>query len=392
MKLKLSNLQARRFLLKRHGLTGKHLFTGKEGIMSFVRRVGCVQFDPVDVCGRNADIVLNSRIRGYRKSDLEELLYKDRRLVDYFDKNLSIFPVEDLPVFLTHHSTGSYAAAYERRGGEAVKQIEEVIRQLIKERGFISAKEVDTDKTIEGPWSITTSLPRAALESMYFRGELIIHHKTGMNKSYAFLEDYIPAEVLSAGLPFRTEEERYAWHIKRRIGAVGILWNKASDAWLGLHLKAAGRTAAYEKLLADGEIFEIEVEGIKDPLYVREDEREALEAASMGKPSGKAPKPRAEFIAPLDSLIWDRKLISALFGFDYKWEIYTPKESRKYSAYTLPILYGDGFVGRVDAARKDGRLVINNVWTIDGKPLDGKVKEAFEECADRFIRFNDTPR
>jgi len=392
--MKLSNKQARRFILKRHGLSGKHIFSGKEGIMSFIRRVGCVQFDPVDVCGRNADIVLNSRIRHYKKAELDELLYKDRLLVDYFDKNLSIFPVEDLPVFLKHNSSGTYAGAYESRGGEAVRQIEPVIRQLIKERGHISSKEIDTGKAIEWHWSIMTSLPRAALESMYFRGELIIHHKTGTNKSYALIEDYIPADILGAELPFRTEEERFAWHVKRRIGAVGMLWNKASDAWLGLSLKTADRAAAFGKLLADGEIFEVEVEGLKHPLYVREYEREMLEAVLTEVPAKKprlAPKPhtlRAEFIAPLDSLIWDRKLISALFGFDYKWEIYTPKEQRKFSAYTLPILYGDEFIGRVDAVRKDGRLIINNVWTENGKPLKGKVKNAFEECAERFARFN----
>ena len=30
-----------------------------------------------------------------------------------------------------------------------------------------------------------------------------------------------------------------------------------------------------------------------------------------------------ELIAPLDCLMWDRRLIEALFGFAYKWEIYT---------------------------------------------------------------------
>jgi uncharacterized protein YcaQ len=53
--------------------------------------------------------------------------------------------------------------------------------------------------------------------------------------------------------------------------------------------------------------------------------------------------------APLDSLIWDRKLIKALFGFNYTWEIYTPAEKRKYGAYILPILWGERFIGRIEA-------------------------------------------
>jgi uncharacterized protein YcaQ len=96
-----------------------------------------------------------------------------------------------------------------------------------------------------------------------------------------------------------------------------------------------------------------------------------------------------EFIAPLDSLIWDRRLIEALFCFEYRWEIYTPEEKRKYGPYTLPLVYGDSFVGRSDMARKDGVLVINKVWTENGKALTGKVKAAFEDCVERFAEFND---
>ena len=91
----LTNKQARQFLLRRHGLIGERVFKGKEGVMAFIKRAGSIQYDPVDLCGRNADIALHSRVCGYTKEILEELLYKERRLIDYFDKNLSIFPVED---------------------------------------------------------------------------------------------------------------------------------------------------------------------------------------------------------------------------------------------------------------------------------------------------------
>ncbi|MDR0490079.1 MAG: winged helix DNA-binding domain-containing protein [Oscillospiraceae bacterium] len=385
MNIHLTNRQARQFLLRRHGLIGDHLFGGKEGVMSFIRRAGCVQYDPVDICGRNADIVLNSRVGDYKKEMLDGLLYEDRRLIDYFDKNLSIFPIENLPAFLNNRLRGGYAEAYDRRGGDAVKQIEPLIRRLIEERSHISAKEVGIDEAIEWLWGAMTSLPRAALESMYFRGELIVHHKTGTNKSYAFMKDHVMAEILTAKPPFSSEEERIAWHVRRRIGAVGMLWNKASDAWLGLRLKAAERAASFQKLLDDNLIFEVIVDGIKDALYICMDERADLEAIVTEPPL----LPRAEFIAPLDSLMWDRKLVSAIFGFDYKWEIYTPQEKRKYGAYTLPILYGDSFIGRIDLARKTGRLIINNLWTENGKPLSHEAKASVNKCLKRFSELNE---
>jgi len=194
----LTNKQARQFLLRRHGLIGERVFSGKEGVMAFIKRVGCLQFDPVDLCGRNADIALNSRVYGYTKETLDELLYKERRLIDYFDKNLSIFPIEDFPVFVSEKPGGGYAEAYDARGGEAVQQIKPHIRQLIAERGHISAKEIDVEKMIVWHWGTMTSLSRAALESMYFRGELVVHHKTGTNKSYTFAKDLLPADILNA--------------------------------------------------------------------------------------------------------------------------------------------------------------------------------------------------
>jgi uncharacterized protein YcaQ len=91
----LTNRQARQFILLKHGLLGGHKFSGKQGAFDFVRQAGCIQFDPVDVCGKNAELTLQSRVKGFAKNNLDELLYKDRLLADYPDKNLSIILTED---------------------------------------------------------------------------------------------------------------------------------------------------------------------------------------------------------------------------------------------------------------------------------------------------------
>lgn len=63
------------------------------------RQAGCIQFDPVDSCGKNAELTLQSRVKNFKKQTLHELLYKDYKLVDYPDKNLSIIPIENWPYF-----------------------------------------------------------------------------------------------------------------------------------------------------------------------------------------------------------------------------------------------------------------------------------------------------
>ena len=57
----LSKSQARRFLLLKHDLLWPYRFRGKNGALEYVRQAGCIQFDPGDVCGKNAELVLQAR-------------------------------------------------------------------------------------------------------------------------------------------------------------------------------------------------------------------------------------------------------------------------------------------------------------------------------------------
>ena len=53
--------QARRFILLKQGLIGSYRYIGKQGAYDFIREAGCIQYDPVDVCGKNAELTLQSR-------------------------------------------------------------------------------------------------------------------------------------------------------------------------------------------------------------------------------------------------------------------------------------------------------------------------------------------
>jgi uncharacterized protein YcaQ len=169
---------------------------------------------------------------------------------------------------------------------------------------------------------------------------------------------------------------------------VGLLWNKPSDAWLNIKgMTAAERGAIFNRLLADGEIVDVAVEGMSGPLYCRAED-EPLVRSVMDNPRL---KPRCELIAPLDNLLWDRKLIKALFGFDYTWEIYTPAHKRKYGYYSLPLIFGERFAGRVEAVadRKARCLNVRNVWLENGVRRTKSLQAALEACLRRFAAFND---
>ncbi|WP_027084833.1 winged helix-turn-helix domain-containing protein [Cohnella panacarvi] len=376
--------QARKFLLLKHGLLGAYKFAGKRGICEFAKQAGCIQFDPIDVCGKNAELVLQSRIGGFKKEMLSELLYQDRELVDYFDKMLAIFPVQDWPYFERTREL------YRKHGRsrDKVDAVAEEVKRFIRENGPVSAKDLPLKETVDWSWNATT-LARAALETLYFRGDLIVHHKRGTIKSYALAEDYIEPSILCAADPNRTEAEFARWMVLRRIRSVGMLWNKPSDAWLGIdRLKAEARKAAFASLLAEEAIIPCAVEGISEPLYACANDEPLLRSALADKLEYDR---RVEFIAPLDNLMWDRKLIRALFDFDYKWEIYTPAAERKYGYYVLPVLYGDALVGRIElvADKKAKRLNVARYWPEDAEETDEEFRRLLRERVERFAAFND---
>lgn len=385
--IELTNRQARQFLLLKHGLLGEYQFAGKEGVLDFVRQVGCIQYDPIDVCGKNAELVLQSRIKGFTKNMLDELLYKDRFLIDYPDKNLAIIPLEDWPYFERYRQ----AARQHAKRYPGMEELTEQVRVHIHNYGALSSDDLQLDGNFSWQsaihWSSGNNTSRSVLEQMYSTGELIIHHKKGTRKYYDIAEKYIPPNLLNAPEPLMAELDHHKWRVLRRIGAVGLLWNRASDAWLNIWgLKAVQRNEVFRQLLDEARIVAIAVEQLKDTLYCRAEDLPLIEAVLQNP----EPKFRCELIAPLDNLIWDRKLISELFGFDYTWEIYTPTIKRKFGYYVLPLLYGESLIGRAEiiAERKTGTLVVKNIWYENGIQPTKQLRTAMNHCFQHFALFN----
>jgi uncharacterized protein YcaQ len=383
--LKLTNQQARRLILARQNLWPPKQLEGKDGILQHIRSVGCIQFDPLNIVGRNPELVLQARVSGFSPQMLQDLLYQQRKLVDHWDKMMAIYPVEDWPYFGRRRKA---ARQHPYRSPEEIKAIVPWIRQEIEERGPLSSIDLDLDQTVDWAWG-PTRLARAALEAMYWWGELIVHHKVNNRKVYDFAHRHIPAGILSAPEPNETEEEYHDWYVERRIGGVGLLWGRAGGAWLAMdNIKSPERRAAIKRLVAQRRVREVHVEGIDPAFYMRSSDLPLLEALLDAEP----PAPRAAIIAPLDNLLWSRKLIGALFGFHYVWEVYKPASQREFGYYVLPVLYGDRFVARFEPGRDkaNSALVIKNWWWEPGITPSDELEAELRRCFEQFLTYLDS--
>lgn len=341
---RVSRAQACRFLLWKNGLLGERRFSGKQGAVGYVHQAGCVSFDSIDICGCSHELALLARVKGFSREMLNQLLYQDRALLDAYDKNLCILCTEDWPMMAFQRET------FRRYVRPAVENVAAQVMQAAMEQGCLSARETGGD-----------ALARAALESLFFQGKLVVHHQENGLRYYAPAESCLPEMLLNAPNPFPNDQGRLLWQVERRIGAVGLMWNVPSDAWLGINgLNAQKRQLAFQVLANRGRIIPVQTEGISLPLFVLSQDLPALKACNVPISMEK----RARLLPPLDALLWDRRLIAALFGFSYKWEMYTPPEQQRYGSYVLPVLYGEGFLGRVEPVtnRETGMLEVRAFW------------------------------
>jgi len=376
--------QARRFMLAHQNLWPPRGLRGKSGVLEHIRRVRCLQFDPLNIVGRNPELVLQARVGDFQPSMLDELLYQDRKLLDGWDKMRSIIPVEDWPYFRRRREG---AKNHRGRSRDEVDAIVPKVRQELEVRGPLSSIDLDFGQTVDWSWA-PTRLARAALESMCNWGELIVHHKVNTRKVYGFAHELIPQEIWSAPDANETIEQYHDWYVHRRLGSVGLVQEGggAAGAWLGLPgIKSKERAVIIERLLQRGQLLQVDVEGLAQPCYVRCQDVATLDGVLC---DDDLPL-HASIIAPLDNLIWDRRFIEALFDFSYVWEVYKPVAQREYGYYVLPVLYGDRFVARFEPGRGRVReaLTIQNWWWEREVTPSPEMQAALIDCFRQFTTY-----
>lgn len=375
--MRLTRAESKRYLSHLHFEQPTVARTKPGKVFEQVARRGCIQYDPLDVVGRNADLTLQSRIPGYRPEHLSKALYGERTLLDGFDKNLAIYPASDFPYFARMRREG--IGWFHPESGDVRETFEHVLKE-VETRGPLCSDDLTLAGKVDWPWG-PTKIGRAALESLWLRGDLILHHRIGARRYFDRIERHLPEALRSAPDPNPNDEDYHAWQLKRRIGSVGFLPDGPSDALLCTGMKAAGRQAALQRLLSEGQVAEAEVEGLKKPVYLRTEDLHVLEASRGSEPDG-----RMRVLAPLDNFLWDRRLIEALYGFQYRWEVYVPAPQRKYGYYVLPVLHRDEFVARFEPLHFRGGTLRIAHWWWELRP-NRALKAARGACLKEFCRY-----
>ena len=365
--LEISADHARRFLVRRHLLDPpRALAPDAASVLRVVDRLGLLQFDPLEVPGaRNHDLVLHARIRDYRRGWAEQWLYgEDRRLIEVYNKSLNILPIEELPHYAI---TWDHAAGYynDRILTEQSAVAEAIVSTIEREGPLSTAAFKEHGHAIDWWWAPTPAA-RAVAEALFVTGRLGIARREGNRRYYDLIERLVPARLLSKR---ETPEQAQRHRLLSRYRAVGLLGLQANAEVVLNTGKAAERARWTAELVEEGQLLPVRVEGLRQPRYLLAEERPILDATRERSSAPAA----VTFMAPLDPLIWDRRLLRDLFAFDYIWEVYVPAARRRHGYYVLPLLYGDRLLGRIEPRleRRTGRLHILGAWFEPGfRPME----------------------
>jgi hypothetical protein len=222
------------------------------------------------------------------------------------------------------------------------------------------------------------------------------HSRRNFDRVYHFRDEIAPPEFNHEA----TMEEAEAYFARKALFDTGLCTARNWADRLAVTLHRRVSPAEVKRFLANftagGTAATARVDGSGETWYFPAREMHilaALEAGSLPagwEPLGTTTAEEATLIAPLDNVIWDRARLQAIFDYDYIWEVYKPAAQRRWGYYTVPVLYGDRFVARLDPKldRATGTLHILGFW-LDDPALGGDAAFALalSRCLDHFAAF-----
>ncbi|SIS06998.1 hypothetical protein SAMN05880568_2522 [Microbacterium sp. RURRCA19A] len=367
----LSRAGARRIALAAQGLGRPRPKTvGTRHITSTLRRMRILQIDSVNVFSRSHYMPLFARLGSYDTSLLDRLAFSRRpRWVESWAHVASLVEVADWPLLQFRRD-----ALRERYGADdwalANAGLLRWLRDELAARGPLRPADIEHDARAgsRGSWWGWDDV-KNGLERLWLMGDVAIAGRRGFERRYALASDVLPREALESPVP-RAEA------IRELVRRAAVAYGVATAADLADYWRIRDRPAvlgAVRELVDAGELEPVVVEGWQ----------------IAGRPAKAwlhrdAARPRhvdaTAILTPFDPVVWFRDRAERLFDFDYRIEIYTPAEKRRFGYYSLPVVVGDDVVGRVDlkADRPASALRVQSAWWEHGAPSEAAERLALE--------------
>ena len=311
-----------------------------------ISRIQVLQLDSVSVAVRAHYAPVFSRLGPYDRDVLDRAAWNHsarspRLFVEYWAHEAALMAVDDWPLLRWRMREYRHG----RWGTEIVKknpQLADDIVAAVAELGPSTAGQIEAHLGAEprgakGPWW-DRSDTKWVTEALFAAGVLTTATRVGFARHYDLTENVLPPEVVAREVD---DDEAVRELTLRAATALGV--GTEADIRDYFRLAAQQIKPAMAKLLADGELERVDVEGWTAAGYLR-----------AGQIVPRRDRGTA-LLCPFDPLIWFRPRVERLSDFHYRIEIYTPAAKRQYGYYVWPFLLDGRLVGRVDLKAERAR-------------------------------------
>lgn len=358
---------ARAIILRCQLLLNSDRYNEKEYIHKVISRLGYIQIDTISVTERSVNHILWSRAGSFSADYINEL-FKEKKIFEYWSHAAAILPIKDFRYSLIFKKY--YSDKYKKFKRENRRLLKSVLNRITAEGPLMSRDFEDKKTGDSGWWNRKPS--KEALEFLFFSGDLMVQKRINFQKVYDLTERVLPSDI---DVSFPADELYHKHLILSFLYANGIA---AKDEMTYLRRYNKNCFDEYfSELLEEKKVTAVSINGIADRTYYILPEN--LEMNIPGKSE-------INILSPFDNLIIQRKRLKLLFDFDYQLECYLPHYKRKFGYFSLPVLYKNKFIGRIDlkSDRKNKTLIINKFYPESNMLLS---KKALSELSNRLKEY-----
>lgn len=316
----------------------------KSDVRQIIRQMHLLQIDTISVVNRSPYLVLWSRLGDYSMRWLDELL-AEGALFEYWSHAACFLPIEDYPLYRRLMLDGRKGWTHAERWLAEHADTADMILKHVHEKGAVRSSDFQrTDGKSGGWWDWKAE--KMALEALFNTGELMIAARQNFQRIYDLRQRVLPDWDDAHAPPYEQVQRTMTLAALKALGVAQEAW--AADYF---YMSKKDAKSLFNSLATESAILPVAVEGWKETAYIHPDHLQMLEAVE----SGYLQASRTTLLSPFDPLVSNRSRALQMFDFDYRIECYTPAPKRRYGYFTLPILWRDQLVGRLDpkAHRKD---------------------------------------
>ena len=367
---------ARRLVLRSHLLTGKPFERSCKATLKTIEDLGYVQIDTISVVERAHHHVLWTRQPDYEPSYLDRLLAHDRTIFEYWTHAASYVPMRDYRFYLSRMARNRDSDRVRVWAKQNRKVLDHVLTRIREEGPLASADFEDTRKRRGSWWDWKPA--KRALEILFDSGDLMVRSRRKFQRIYDLTERVLPPDV---NVKKPTEDESVRFQVRGALERFGLASERDLTHKQGGHRDRIVR--CLQNLVEGREVLPLRVKGLDGHDFYAMREGFGVSARSRIRN-------QIHILSPFDNAVIRRDRLERFFDFAYRLECYYPEPKRKYGYFTLPILWGDRFVGRLDAKaeRKSGVLIVRHLWFEEGfSDYDGVVDSIGKKLRE-FALFN----